>query len=75
MITEGLRKSFRSTDCKMANRRCYGYNISLNGDLTINQAEAEVVHWIFKRYLAGDSFGKIATGLESQGVLSPYRRS
>lgn len=70
-ITEGLHKSFQSTDCKMANRRCYGYDISLSGDLTVNQAEAEVVRWIFKRYLAGDSFGKIAAGLEKQGVLSP----
>jgi len=71
VITEGLRKSFQSTDCKMANRRCYGYDISPNGDLTVNQTEAEVVQWIFRRYLAGDSFGKIAAGLENQTVLSP----
>lgn len=70
-ITEGLRKSFQSTDCKMANRRCYDYDISPNGDITVNQAEAEVVRWIFRRYLAGDSFGKITVGLERQGVLSP----
>ncbi len=35
-ITEGLRKSFQSTDCKMANRQCYGYDISPNGDLVVN---------------------------------------
>ena len=70
-ITEGLRKSFQSTDCKMANRRCYGYITSPNGDLAVNQAEAEVVRWIFKRYLVGDSLGKIAAGLEKQGVISP----
>ncbi|MBP2660361.1 MAG: recombinase family protein [Firmicutes bacterium] len=71
VITEGLRKTFQSTDCKMANRRCYGYDISPNSDLIVNQTEAEVVQWIFKRYLAGDSFGKITAGLEQQGVLSP----
>lgn len=71
IISEGLRQSFRSTNCKMANRRCYGYDISPKGDLTVNQAEAEVVRWIFGRYLAGDSFGKITVGLERQGVLSP----
>lgn len=71
VITEGLRKTFQSTDCKMANRRCYGYDILPNGNLTVNQTEAEVVRWIFKRYLAGDSFGKIATGLEQQRALSP----
>lgn len=74
-ITESLRKSFQSTDCKMANRRCYGYDIFLNGDLTVNQTEADVVRWIFKRYLAGDSFGKITAGLEQQGVLSPTRKA
>ncbi len=71
VITEGLRKSFQGTDCKMANRRCYGYDILPNGDLTANLAEVEVVRWIFKRYFAGDSLGKIAAGLEQQGVLSP----
>ena len=25
-ITEGVRNSFQSADCKMANRSCYGYN-------------------------------------------------
>lgn len=25
-ITHRLRKSFQSTDCKMANRLCYGYD-------------------------------------------------
>ena len=33
--------------------------------------EAKVVSWIFERYLAGDSLGKIAAGLERQGILSP----
>ena len=70
-ITEGLRKSFQSTDCKMANRRCYGYDISPNGDLTVNQVEAEVVRLIFGWYLAGGSLSKIAASLEKQGVISP----
>lgn len=74
-ITEGLRKSFQNTDCKMANRRCYGYDSLPDGNLTINQTEAEVVQWIFKRYLAGDRLGKIAAGLEKQGVLSPTRKA
>lgn len=71
MITEGLRKSFHSTDCKMANRRCYGYDMTPGGKLVINEAETKTVRWIFDRYLIGDSLGKIAAGLERQGVLSP----
>ena len=37
----------------------------------MNPDEAQVVCWIFERYLAGDSLGKIATGLEKQGIPSP----
>lgn len=71
VITEGLRKSFQSSGCKMANRRCYGYDILPNGELVINKVEAEHVSWIFERYLAGDSLGKIATILKNEGILSP----
>lgn len=42
-----------------------------DGELVIQDAEASVVRWIFDRYFAGDSFGKIAAGLEKQGILSP----
>lgn len=70
-ITEGIRKSFQSTDCKMANRICYGYTIAADGELTINETEAKIVRFIFDRYLGGNSFGKIATALEKQGILSP----
>lgn len=70
-ITEGLRKSFQSGDSKMANRVCYGYTVQPDGELAINEAEAKIVRWIFSRYLAGDSFGKISAGLEKHGVLSP----
>jgi len=75
MITEGLRKSFHSTDCKMANRRCYGYDMTLGGKLVINEAESKIVHWIFDRYLIGDNLSKIAAGLERQGVLSSNGKS
>lgn len=42
-----------------------------DSELTVNPEEAKVVHWIFERYLVGDSLGKIAAGLEKQGILSP----
>ena len=70
-ITQGLRRSFRSAGCKMANRICYGYTAAANGELTINETEATIVQWIFSRYLAGDSLGTIAAGLEKQGISSP----
>lgn len=58
----------------MAKRKCYGYTLSPNGELEINPREAKVVCWIFERYLSGDSLGRIATGLEKQGILSPTGR-
>lgn len=73
-IKAGLRKGFQDGSSKMARRKCYGYTISQDGELKINPDEAKVVCWIFERYLDGDSLGKIASGLEKQGILSPTGR-
>ena len=70
-IKAGLRKGFQDGSSKMARRKCYGYEVGPDRDLTVNPDEAQVVCWIFERYLAGDSLGKIAAGLERQGILSP----
>ena len=70
-IRNGLRKGFRDGTSKMAQRRCYGYDTGSNGELVINPDEAATVCWIFERYLSGDSLGKIAAGLEEQGIPSP----
>ena len=59
----------------MAKRKCYGYTVGFDGKLVINSDEAQVVRWIFERYLAGDSLGKIASGLEQQGIPSPTGKS
>lgn len=73
-IKAGLRKGFQDGSSKMARRKCYGYEVGPDGDLTVNPDEAQVVCWIFERYLAGDSLGKIAAGLERQGIPSPTGR-
>ena len=70
-IKAGLRKGFQDGSSKMARRKWYGYEVGPDGDLTVNPNEAQVVRWIFEWYLAGDSLGKIAAGLERQGILSP----
>lgn len=74
-IKSGLRKGFQDGTSKMAKRKCYGYTINSDGKLEINPDEAKVVSWIFERYLAGDSLGKIAAGLAKQGILSPTGKS
>lgn len=70
-IRAGLQKGFRDGTSKMAQRKCYGYDTSLDGELIINHNEAAIVRWIFDRYLSGDSLGKIAARLEEQGIPSP----
>lgn len=65
-IRTGLRKGFQNGTSKIAQRRCYGYDANANGELVIKPDEAA-----FDRYLSGDSLGKIAAGLEEQGVPSP----
>ena len=70
-IRAGLRKGFQDGSSKMAQRRCYGYDTGPDGGLVINPDEAVVVRWIFERYLNGDSLGRIAAGLEEQGIPSP----
>ena len=70
-IKAGLRKSFQDGSSKMARRRCYGYQTAPDGTLVIDHQEAGVVLWIFQQYKAGKSLGKIAVGLEKQGILSP----
>ncbi len=58
----------------MAKRKCYGYDINPDGELTVNPDEAKVVCWIIEQYLAGNNLGKIAVGLERQGLPSPTGR-
>ena len=73
-IKAGLRKGFQDGSSKMAKRKCYGYDITRDGELIINQDEAEVVLWIFQQYMEGRSLGKIASALERKGILSPTGR-
>ena len=73
-IRTGLRKGFQDGTSKMAQRKCYGYDVGTDGTSVVNPTEASVVHWIFDRYLSGDSLGKIAAGLEEQGIPSPTGR-
>lgn len=74
-IKAGLRKGFQDGNSKIAKRKCYGYGIGVDGELVVNPDEATVVRWMFDRYLSGDSLGKIAAGLERQGIPSPTGRA
>ena len=73
-IKASLRKSFQNGSSKMVHRKCYGYEVAPDGELSVNPEEAQVVYWIFEQYLAGNSLGKIAAGLEKQGIPSSTGR-
>lgn len=70
-IKAGLRKGFQDGSSKIARRKCYGYEVGDDGELTVNPDEAQVVCWIFEQYLSGNSLGKIVAGLEQRGIRSP----
>lgn len=46
-----------------------GYN-KVDGTLVINEAEAEIVRRIYRKFLDGFSYSQIAKGLEADGILS-----
>ncbi len=70
-IKKGMRESFNNVNSKIANRVCYGYRKQEDGSLVIDENEAEIVRFIFNRYLNGNSLGKISKELEEKDVLSP----
>jgi len=61
-----VRKSFENGE--LVNWRfMFGYTISKTG-ITINPSEAAVVQELFRRTLAGDTFGAICRNLNARGV-------
>ena len=52
-----------------------GYRRGADNQPEIDPEQAEVVRFIFDRYLAGDSLNIIKQSLEEKGILSPARKS
>lgn len=48
-----------------------GYRKGVDGNPEIVPDEAEIIRYIYQRFLAGDSYGTIKTALEEKGVNSP----
>ena len=48
MIKGGIREGFREGTSKLADRPCYGYTKSDDGNLIIYEPEAKIVRWIFE---------------------------
>ena len=70
-IKAGLQKSFRSGKSAKASIVCYGYRVDSKGKLQTYSAEAAHVLYIFERFAAGDSLGKISDALFLMDIPSP----
>ena len=70
-IRVGLRKSFQSGSSAKASTVCYGYRLTSSGKLIVYPTEAVIVFYIFERFEAGDSLGKISAALADLEIVSP----
>ena len=70
-IKNGLRKGFQDGSSKMARRKCYGYKVGSDGELTLDPEEAKVVSWIFEQFLLVTVWGKLLPSWKSRVFLPP----
>lgn len=74
-IRAGLQKSFQSGISAKASIVCYGYKVTNTGKLVIAPIEADIVLFIFHRFMNGDSLGKISDKLARMDIVSPTSRA
>ena len=74
-IRAGLQKSFQSGSSAKASTVCYGYRLTSSGELIVYPTEAVIVFYIFERFEAGDSYGKISSALSDMEIVSPSGRA
>lgn len=70
-IKWGLKRGFISGNSKLYSRKCFGYKQNEDGELIIDEKQAEVVRAIFDLYLSGLSIGLIVHELEKREIKSP----
>ncbi|MBK5242048.1 recombinase family protein [Clostridium sp.] len=64
----GIVKGFKDGKVFCNTTRFLGYDKDENGELIINEKEAELVRRIYNEYLQGKSYQKIADGLVRDGI-------
>ena len=74
-IKWGIRQGFRTGTSGYADFVCYGYKRGENGELAIDEHEAEVVRQIFRMRTEGMSLGKISEWLYDHEIPTPTRRA
>jgi len=74
-IRLGIKYKVENGTARIFCKKCYGYLNENNGELRINDMEAEVVRSIFDMYLEGRSIIGIKRELERCSILSPTGNS
>ena len=70
-IRWGIQRGMQSGKSKIFNRKCFGYVQDKNGNLIIQEDEAEIVVQIFELYLNGYSINAIRKELQRHEIKSP----
>jgi site-specific recombinase, phage integrase family len=71
----GLQYRYQQGRVQINHNRFFGYTKDENGNIIIDEKEAEVVKCIYREYLEGYSMDKIAKGLEADGILTDAKNS
>ncbi|KAF0194234.1 MAG: recombinase [Bacillota bacterium] len=66
-----MKRGFISGNSKLYSRKCFGYKQNEDGELIIDEEQAEIVRTIYDLYLSGLSIGLIAKELKIRGINSP----
>jgi DNA invertase Pin-like site-specific DNA recombinase len=66
----GLQYRYQQGKVQINHNRFLGYTKDADGNLIIDQEQAETVKRIYREYLEGYSMDKISSGLEADGILT-----
>ena len=68
----GMRKAFQDGKVFVPFKHFLGYDRGPNGELVINEEQAETVRLIYRLFLEGRSYYAIASELTRRGIKTPY---
>ncbi|EJE7236434.1 recombinase family protein [Clostridium sporogenes] len=71
----GIVRRFQQGKIRVNAKRFLGYDKDENGELIINEEQAEVVRRIYREYLSGKGIWSIAKGLEKDKILTGAGKS
>lgn len=70
-VSWGIRKRFSDGKYTITTKRFLGYEKDAKGNIVINKEQAEIIRYIYKRYLEGSTARKICAELEKSHIPTP----